>query len=670
MSLINSLILLSIFVNGSSEIQKPLILKDSIYDIQVGSFLSLFEDTTDTLSYDVVSEHAFSRNFKKVKQITPNLGFSKSAFWFKCSIIDSSTLFRDWILDIAIPSLHAVNFFVSIDDSILIQKQSGFTVDRNSRCTPFRNPSVEFNSIPGKPVTIYIQIKSETPVLVPVFLREKSKYIQYDRNREFMLGIYFGALLIMIIYHFYLFILTRDKSYLWLTLFTFCFGFGQMSAVYGFLTDWGVTQPSRYLKWLHLINFIAAFFAIVLSREMILSKKYSPSCDIVLKILQISTIVFTPISLWMSFEHSENLLLLFNILPIPFLVCSSIISYRKKHKPSLYYIFASSSFIAGIAIYNLMYGFSFLPFNTFFYFIPNITFIIMLSLFSIGLADKINILKNERENAHRQILLNISEKILLQEENTAVINELEQARKLATIGRVLSGVTHDINNFLNPIINYSILIKNKCQADVFLSKSVDNLVNATHQLKNLSLSLLDISKKKTQNISTVDINNAAKQIGSLLKHSCPTGISVKMNLSTQQMLITAEAGMIHSAILNVGLNAIDAMPNGGIVTISTDYSELAESSIIRKKFGIPEGLYIAVSIHDTGIGMDQQTICHIFEPFFTTNKNGKGIGLGLYEVYNCIKRHNGCIDIYSKPGEESRITLFFPKAEFIAEKQD
>lgn len=650
----------------SSEAQETLVLKDSMDKISICTYLSIYEDTTGIQQYEDISDPNFSSNFKKNVQAVPNLGFSNSSFWFKISILDSSTRPRDWILDIAIPGLHLINFFITTDDTTLQKCHSGFVVGQKYKATSFRNPSVQLNTNPGHCLYIYIQIKSETPIITPVYLREKDQYITYDRNREFFFGLYFGALLIMACYHFYLFILTRDQSYLWLVLFTICFGLGQMTAVYGYLADWGIPNPGQHLNWLHVINYLAAFFALILSREMILSKQFTPICDNVLKVIQTSTIICTFISPFLKYMLAERILLLFNILPVPLLIYSSIIAYHNNHKPSLYYLMAASSFITGIIIYNFMYGFSVFPYNTFLYFIPNITFVITLSLFSIGLADKINTIKKEREQAQKQALINVSEKLLLQNQNEAIASELEDAKKSAIIGRVLSGVAHDINNFLNPIIGYSLLIRNKCQANEFIAKPVDSLINATHSLKDLSTSLLDISRKKTKCIAVMDLNKAARQISSLLKHSSPTGISIKMNLHENELLTAADAGLVHSAILNIGLNAIDAMSDGGTMSITTDCIKLTREDPMLNKFGAPEGIYVTVTIQDTGIGMDQKILNHIFEPFFTTKSDGRGTGLGLFGVYNCMKKHNGCIDVYSKPGEGSRITLFFRKIELTS----
>jgi signal transduction histidine kinase len=248
----------------------------------------------------------------------------------------------------------------------------------------------------------------------------------------------------------------------------------------------------------------------------------------------------------------------------------------------------------------------------------------------------------------------------LQEEKTLIQHELDQSRKLEAIGRLMSGVAHDMNNFLNPIMGYALLLRTECQADTKLTRHADNLVNATNRLKELASTLIDISRKKPKGITKIDLNSAVEQIGSLIKHSCPGSISIKFNYYKEKLCIPVDIGMMHSAILNIGVNAIDAMPDGGEIKITTAKLFLSLNHTTRKKFNTPEGYYAIISICDSGTGMEQEVLNHVFEPFFTTKGNGKGTGLGLTGVYNCMIAHNGCIEIESQKEIGTTVSLFFP----------
>lgn len=659
-AIIHFAIVFLLFFAGSLTAQLPIVLNDSTAVYPIGASLMIFEDTTGVLPYNLVTDSNHISGFKQAAQLVPNLGFSQSAVWFKFNLHDSSSRQREWVLDIAMPSLHEVDFFVSSSDSLLEYVRAGFIVSKKQKSTPYRNPSVEFECSPGKYYTVYARIKSETPIIAPIFLREKNKYIEYDRTRELLLGLYFGMLLIMAFYHFFLHLSTSDRAYLWQALFITCFGLGQMTAVYGFLSDWGIFGIGSHLRWLHVINYLAAIFAIKFSCSMVLSRKFTPRSDSVLKSLQIVTIVFIPLSLFMSFGLAEHLLLLLNIVPLPFFLYSAIVAYRNGHRPALYYLFAASSFIAGLAIYNLMYGFDLLPFNTFTYFLPNLSFVITLVLFSIGLADMINTYKHERERAREQALVDLNEKIHLQEEKITVERELEKSRKMETIGRLLNGVAHDMSNLLHPILGYAVLLRKECKSNERLSRQADNLVSATERLKELSLTLVNASRAEPTGTSVIDLNNAVGQIGSLLKHSSPRNISIVVNQSKDNLTITADSGLLHGAILNVGISAIDAMPGGGSVTISTGNVILDEIHPARRMFGVAEGPYATVSIGDTSTRMEPPVLDQLLELSSSAKKDGMGTGHVLVGVCNCMKAHNGCMDVYNDSGVGSGVTLFFP----------
>jgi signal transduction histidine kinase len=429
---------------------------------------------------------------------------------------------------------------------------------------------------------------------------------------------------------------------------------------YGYIL-WGLTSPGLLLKYVQMLNFVPIFFAIILSRFFIQSKVYSVGFDYFLKIFQISALVLIPASLFLNLMLADQIFFIIKIAPIPFYIGAAITAHRKGNKQALHYLIASSSFIAGIIIFNCMYGLSILPFNTFTYYIPNITIIITLSLYSITLADKINIYKAEREQARIRVLNELNGKLRAQEALAISERELEQSRKMEVVGRLLSGIAHDINNFLNPILGYSLLIKKQCQNNPQLISLADRLSHATSQLRELATSLLGITRKGgSEKVTRVDLNADIEQACSLLKHSVKKNITVIIDKVEDSLIISGDRGMIHNAIINVCMNAVDAIYDCGSITVSTCNCYLDSSHVSVRKFGVSGGQYAAVSVCDTGSGMTPEVLDHIFEPYFTTKENGKGTGLGLSNVYNCMKVHNGCIEVASEAGNGSTIVLYFP----------
>jgi signal transduction histidine kinase len=634
-------------------------LYDSISTYQIGKSMSILEDKSGNLTFkDILSGN--SSQFKQSKEAIPHFGFSKSAFWFRFQTNDSSSAQRTWVCEIAMPIIHNVDFYITHPQGLIDSCKTGFANITSVNRSAYRNPSIEFVSNPGENRTVYVRIKTETSIIAPIKVFEKQHYIKSDRFKEFLLGLYFGAVFILALCHFYLYLSTKDRGYLWLSLFALCFSFNQMITIYGYLSDWGINPTNWHMQFMHIPNYLAVLFALLLSRYFINSKIYTPKTDYVLKIMQYVILALIPITPFLGFRLADQIFLFTKIIPMPLYVISAILAYRSGYRPALFYLLAAINFMIGIAIYNMMYGFAILPFNSITFFAPNVTFLLTLLLFSICITDKINTFKQQHEKIRAQALIDLNDKLRLKEEKTQMEKALAQSHKMEVVGRLLGGVAHDMNNLLNPIINYAKLLKKSCSTNQYIAKDAESLLNATLRLKDLSKTLVDVSRKEPVKNVSLNINDLLMEISSLLKHSAPKKVSLKLALSTEQHIIQADPGMLHSAIVNVAVNAFDAMPDGGVVTIGTGELALDNNNPLLRKFECKAGTYAFISVIDTGMGIDELVMTHLFEPFYTTKKNGKGTGLGLVGVYNCIKAHNGCIEVNSSRGEGTKITFFLP----------
>ncbi|MFW5775030.1 MAG: 7TM diverse intracellular signaling domain-containing protein, partial [Chitinivibrionales bacterium] len=410
----------------------PLVLGDHTTTYRVDSSLMIFEDSSGDIAIEQILTSHGTYGFKPADSFAPNMGFSSSAFWLRLDIQDSSTRKKEWVVDLAMPSLHNVDFFITRDEDIIYRSKTGFLRDKVLCPTPYRNPALAFTSSMGRNTTVYARVKSQTPIILPVTIRERNSYIEYDRMRDFFLGFYFGILLIMAVYHLYLFFSTNDRSHLWLVLFTLCFGIGQITASYGFLRDWGFTGLDSVLNWLHIINYFAAFYAVMVSRSMVQSWRYTPLCDKFIKMYLVSGASLAILSPLFNFMLAARILVLLSIFPLPFLVYAAVIGWRNKLRSAIFYIIAAIFFIIGIATYNIMYGFGVLPFHEIIFFLPNLTFVISLALFSFGMADRIKNLTREKEKARERSVRYLRERLRMQEAKTAIEHELEHARKMET----------------------------------------------------------------------------------------------------------------------------------------------------------------------------------------------------------------------------------------------
>lgn len=233
---------------------------------------------------------------------------------------------------------------------------------------------------------------------------------------------------------------------------------------------------------------------------------------------------------------------------------------------------------------------------------------------------------------------------------------------MEAIGTLAGGIAHDFNNLLQAILGYTqILTMGKDESDPELAR-LYQIENSAIRASELTQQLLTFSRKVESKLRPVDINQEVKHVESLLKRTIPKMISIELALGEDLHVINADPAQLEQVVINLGINARDAMPEGGRLIIETENVFLDEY-YCRSHPGALPGNYVCLSITDTGQGMDRETLNHIFEPFYTTKEVGKGTGLGLSMVYGIVKSHRGYIMCYSEPGEGTTFKIYLPALE-------
>jgi len=240
--------------------------------------------------------------------------------------------------------------------------------------------------------------------------------------------------------------------------------------------------------------------------------------------------------------------------------------------------------------------------------------------------------------------------------------QLRQSQKMEAIGQLAGGVAHDFNNILTGIMGYAQILQTRMEKDSPLRGFVDQILGASERASNLTQSLLLFSRRQEAKLQPVNLNALIRNMEKFLKRIIGEDIELKTSLSEETITLHADSGMIEQVIMNLIVNARDAIRAGGVLSIETDLIDIDEEFVRLHGYGAP-GRYALMSVTDTGIGMDGKTRERLFEPFFTTKEAGKGTGLGLSIVYGIVKRHNGYINVYSEPGQGATFRLFFPCAE-------
>jgi PAS domain S-box-containing protein len=238
---------------------------------------------------------------------------------------------------------------------------------------------------------------------------------------------------------------------------------------------------------------------------------------------------------------------------------------------------------------------------------------------------------------------------------------LRQAQKMEVIGQLTGGVAHDFNNLLQVVVgNLEILQRNLPTDAGRLRRSADNAMNGALRASTLTQRLLAFSRRQPLDPRPLDPNKLVSDMSELLHRTLGETIAVEAVLAAGLWSVDADANQLESAILNLALNARDAMPDGGRLTIETANTRIDDGYALTHAEVLP-GQYVVICVSDTGTGMSRETLARVFEPFFTTKEPGKGTGLGLSMVYGFVKQSGGHVQIYSEVGQGTTVKVYLPR---------
>lgn len=264
------------------------------------------------------------------------------------------------------------------------------------------------------------------------------------------------------------------------------------------------------------------------------------------------------------------------------------------------------------------------------------------------------LVSTEGKGLAQSFVRDITERLRLQE-------QLAQAQKMESIGRLAGGVAHDFNNLLAVILGYGEMMASSLPQDSPLRDHVSEILFAGERARDLTRQLLAFSRKQVLEMRTVELSSIVLGMKRMLQRLIGEDIDLQVIANPKQGFVRADTPQLEQVLMNLCVNARDAMPNGGRLVIETA-NVLLDEHYAGTHPGVTPGPYVVLSVSDTGQGMDEATRKRIFEPFFTTKEKGKGTGLGLSTVFGIIKQHGGEVWCYSEPGHGTTLKIYLPQA--------
>jgi PAS domain S-box-containing protein len=282
----------------------------------------------------------------------------------------------------------------------------------------------------------------------------------------------------------------------------------------------------------------------------------------------------------------------------------------------------------------------------------------------ITMLETVTALHDEKGDivAYRGIQHDITEQKYLQQ-------QLIQAQKMESIGTLAGGIAHDFNNILGGILGYASLMKSEMAENHPHFKYVDRIERTSERAAELTSQLLGFARGGKYQAAATDMNRIVLDTIGILERTIDKAIQIEARLTKEKLTVEADASQLQQVLLNLSVNASDAMPDGGQLIIETSPVSLTKE-YARTHMGAKPGRYVLLSVTDTGSGMDKEVQSRVFEPFYTTKEKGRGTGLGLSMVYGVIKNHGGYITVHSEPGIGSTFKAYLPMSDKTEAKEE
>lgn len=677
------LIFLSSFFNLRAE---NIIIDNENNLINIGGDVEIYEDKTNNLSF----EEVISKEFTPSKSPVPNLGISKSNFWIKIPITNK-TESEHLILELSLAIIDHIEFYYYTDNNQINVIKTGDAYPFEKR--EYKDPHYLFDlNIPtGETKTYYLNVRSNEALQLPLKVGTIINVYDQIKNRDLLSGIYFGIMLVMILYNLFIYFSVRDKSYLYYVVYIICILLTQTS-LQGYTFQYLWPNSALITKFsLIFLPSLSGITGMFFMNVFLQTKEFSKRLYNIAFIFVIPYLIAYVIAFMGELGISQAVIQLNSTIISLYMLITPILIYRRGFKPAKYFIAAWSVFLLGVFVFVLK-DMEVLPFNNLTRYTMQIGSAIETILLSFALANRISIIRKENEHLIKEQNIILEQKV---KERTAELNkaiedlkqaqsQLVESEKMASLGQLTAGIAHEINNPINFVSSNVFPLKQDIEdlksilnkyEEITESADLKNKLNEINQLKEeldyeLLLEELDTiingiedGAKRTaeivsglRNFSRLDESefqsaNVNDCINTTLKIIQPKLTDIKIITELENIPpIDCYPGKLNQFFLNTIDNAIYAV---NAVKKPNHKGEIEIKTTLKND-------HIIVTLKDNGIGMDETTKNKIFEPFFTTKDVGEGTGLGMSIAHGILEMHQAKIEIESEIDKGTQIKIFLP----------
>lgn len=698
---------LSLVSLAKVNVQPDTIVFDNLnQDFYIGKSLGILEDKTNSLSIEQVLS---SNKFVVSKQQVPNLGISNSSFWLKFDIKNESDG-EGILLEIANPLLDVIEFYEVNSGRVLSGMKMGEYLPFDQR--EFDHPSYIFSLKIKKHTSsgYYIRCKSNEDMSLPIKIGSVVPIMDSIRTKDLLFGLYAGIMMVMFLYNTFIYVTTRDKRYLYYIIYILFVTLTQACFQgYTFQFLWS-NSPWIAQRSIVLLSAFVGISAGEFAKAFLETDTYLPKLSKLFKWFYLSYIICIVLSIF--FKGNMQLLNATALFISLYILTLAIILAKRGQRSAKFFLIAWMVFLIGVIIFALKNE-GVLPYNSITIYTMPAGSAIEAILLSFALADRINILKKEKEDSQRMVLDTLLEnEKLIKEQNVVLEQKVEErttelqhtneeltntladlkntqsqlvsVEKMASLGQLTAGIAHEINNPINFVsanvkplkldINDVLeLIKKYESIDSknseeklkeieeykktidyeYLKKEMAELLSGIEEgakrTTEIVKGLKNFSRLDESDLKTVNINEGIESTLVLLRNIIPEDTKLNVELGDIPK-IECLPGKLNQVFMNLLNNAIYAI---------TKVAAGKEKKLFIKTFEQDE--HVHVVIEDTGIGMTPEVKSKIFDPFFTTKEVGEGTGLGMSIVFKIVESHHAKIEIESEVGKGTRISLILNK---------